>query len=338
MTADEVQTLVASLDGIPSLVETHISWVILTDAFAYKLKKPVQYSFLDFTTLERRRHYCHRELELNRRLAPHVYLDVLGIYRQGERLSLAPEGRQGELMDHALKMQRLDMEMEMDKRLARGEIDFAYLKVLAQKIATFHRGATIVHAPSQSDPDSYQADFNDILNHAATFARLLGKNAKDRLQGVVATSDHYLATHAHLIRQRLQQGYVRDVHGDLHTRNIFAYPDPVIFDCIEFNDHFRQIDVLNEIAFLCMDLRAMGFGGHAQRFQEVYFEAFPAMPDPGSKGLFIWFKCYRANVRAKVNALRAAQDAQAPEIANEMKRYLGLMEEYAQRLRHLEHS
>jgi aminoglycoside phosphotransferase family enzyme len=244
-----------------------------------------------------------------------------------------PDGQQPEIVDYALKMRRMDTDLEMDRMLARGQIDAAYLRVLAQKIANFHRTATVVDNPSQSNPASYAADFNDVLQHAATFEAQLGKEAVQRLQAVVAASDFYLETHAAVIRKRLEDGFVRDVHGDLHTRNIFAYPDPVIFDCIEFNDHFRQIDVLNEVAFFCMDLEANGFDELANIFLAAYTTLFPAMRDKGEELLFTWFKCYRANVRAKVNALHAAQHPSDAAARQEMARYLTLMDRYAATLR-----
>jgi aminoglycoside phosphotransferase family enzyme len=138
-----------------------------------------------------------------------------------------------------------------------------------------------------------------------------------------------LETHSALIHQRLTDGFIRDVHGDLHTRNIFAYPDPVVFDCIEFNDHFRQIDVLNEVAFLCMDLEANGFSGLSAAFLETYASETSAMQGRGERLLFVWFKCYRANIRAKVTALGAAQAGDHPAAKQEMERYLRLMEQYA---------
>jgi uncharacterized protein len=333
MNENDIRALMAKMKGRTELVETHISFIVLTRDLVYKIKKPERFSFLDFSTLERRKHFCERELELNRRLAPEMYLGVVPIYRGrvGDHSgsgSVSEEGLSGEaeVVEYALVMKRMDTRMEMDRMLERGAIDGDYLRLLARKIAAFHTRAEVVHAPSQCNSLSYQADFNDILTQEEVFAAHLGHGSVERLHAVVAASDHYLHHHAALISQRLKDGMIRDVHGDLHTRNIFAYPDPVIFDCIEFNDHFRQIDVLNEVAFFCMDLEAMG----KFKMAEVFLEGYGAKGESEREDLlFVWFKCYRANVRAKVNALRAGQAHALPQAAMEMERYLALMERYA---------
>ena len=254
MTPLEINALMTSLEGRPELIETHISFVILAGEFAYKIKKPVKFSFLDFSTLQKREECCRRELQLNRRLASEIYLDVVPVCKNGEAFFVCEaETEIGTAVDYAVKMKRLDANLEMDRMLSKGRINSEYLKVLARKIADFHRGAAVIRATSQSNPSNYKADFEDILVQTPVFERLLGSTAKERLEKVVEASAHYLETHADLIQQRLLDGCIRDLHGDLHSRNIFAYPDPVVFDCIEFNDHFRQFDVFNEVAFLCME-------------------------------------------------------------------------------------
>jgi uncharacterized protein len=329
MNSADIQCLIAGLEGTPQLIETHISWVILVDDWAYKLKKPLQFSFLDFSDMEKRGLYCRKELELNCRLAPTVYLEVVPVYQSGASISWNDLGVDACVIDHALKMRRLDASMEMDRMLAAGKIGLTYMAVLADKIAAFHATATVISNPAQSSAESYQADFNDILGQSAVIADLLGAAAATRLARIVGISDRYLARHALLIAARLAGGMVRDVHGDLHAHNIFAYPDPIVFDCIEFNDHFRQIDVLNEVAFCCMDLEATGFDAHAAAFLDAYLHASGVVQDAGSTMLFLWFKCYRANVRTKVAALRASQAGPSTEITSELACYLDLMERYA---------
>ncbi|MBL0020065.1 MAG: hypothetical protein IPP17_27460 [Bacteroidetes bacterium] len=330
MTPAEIKAWMDTLQGHPELIETHISYVILLDDLVYKLKKPVTFSFLDFSTVENRAFYCRRELELNRRLAPEVYLDVVAICRSANGfLVRSADNTEGEVIDYAVKMRRLDANFEMDRALLRGEIKVEYLKVLASKIARFHRDAEVIHKASQSNAANYKADFEDILGQSSVFESLLGNGATLRLTKVAAASNHYLESHQDLIHQRLVDGFVRDVHGDLHTRNIFAYPDPVVFDCIEFNDHFRQIDVLNEVAFLCMDLEANGFPALSATFLEEYVSRMPAMQGRGERLLFVWFKCYRANIRAKVTAIGASQPGDHPAAKQEMALYLRLMEQYA---------
>lgn len=324
--------LMAGMGGSPELVETHSSLVILTEEIAYKIKKDVHFSFLDFSTVELRRLDTVRELELNRRLAPEVYLDVVPVCAEGSELRLGTAGKDCELtFDHALRMKRLDRELEMDKVLERGELTEAFLEVLAAKVAAFHAGAAVIQEGSQAHADGYASDFNDILQEEEVFRTLLGVQAVDQLKAFVAVSDHFLQTHRHHLEARQQAGWIRDVHGDLHSRNIFAYPDPVIFDCLEFNDHFRQIDVLNEVAFLCMDLEAREFEAFSSCFVSAYGQRIGAMRTQEDRNLFIWFKCYRANVRAKVAALRASQSPE-PALVAEMESYLRLMGRYAAQL------
>jgi uncharacterized protein len=322
MTVDDIHRLMAGLGGSAQLIETHISWVILWDELAYKIKKPVHFSFLDFSTAEQRRLCCEQELQLNRRLAPTVYLEVVPICLSGDCIGWDVTG---EVVDYAVKMRRLDAEMEMDRMLPAGRIDAAYMRVLAAKIADFHLQADVIHTPQAASAAAYQADFNDILGQSETIMKWLGMDAVRELEEVVARSDDFLQRHAAHIAARTEASWVRDVHGDLHAHNIFAYPDPVIFDCIEFNPHFRQIDVLNEVAFFCMDLEVTGYEELANVFLEAYLQRCPAMPTQADRELFNWFKAYRANVRAKVTALRLAQaPAETCEaLVREMGGYLG---------------
>jgi uncharacterized protein len=325
MISADIQCLLAGCDGDAQLIETHISWVILTGAYAYKLKKPVQFSFLDFSTIAQRQLYCAQELALNRRLSPTVYLSVLPICQAEGRIGWDVAG---EVIDYAVQMRRLDAALEMDRMLAAGRIDAAYMELLARKIADFHLLADVITTPKAASVEAYRADFNDILGQSATIGRALGAEAVRVLEMIVAQSDDFLLRHAAHIAARTEAAWVRDVHGDLHARNIFAYPDPVIFDCIEFNAHLRQIDLLNEVAFFCMELEATGFGELAEVFLAAYLAACPAMPDPRDRALFGWFKAYRANVRAKVAALRAAQAPDDKALAAEMACYLGMIQRY----------
>ncbi|MFN8395238.1 MAG: hypothetical protein U0176_11370 [Bacteroidia bacterium] len=333
MNRGDALRLMQGLSGAPELVETHSSLVILAEEIAYKIKKDVHFSFLDFSTVELRRQDTVRELELNRRLAPEVYLDVVNVCAEGELLRLGMPGEEcANVVDHALRMKRLDREMEMDKVLERGEVTGAFLEILAAKVAAFHNGALVIREGSQATPEGYASDFNDILQEEEIFRQQLGNQAVESLRAVVAVSDHFLETHSHHIAERLESGWVRDVHGDLHTRNIFAYADPVIFDCLEFNAHFRQIDVLNEVAFLCMDLESRGFAAFSQQFIDAYDRALHAFQTPEDRNLFVWFKCYRANVRAKVAAIRASQATDIQSLKSEMASYLELMAQYAAQL------
>lgn len=313
-----------SLQG--ELIETHISWVILTQSFAFKIKKPIQYSFLDFSSLEKRKFYCERELELNQRLSD-VYLNVLPIKRRNKHLFLG--SGEGEIIDYAVQMSRLKTTNKMDSLLLENGVNQGHIKALAEKIAHFHKEATIVKTPLNKS--HLKTAFNDLLSVKDWTEEHVGKDYATMIEKAITFSDAFLDKHEAIMTSRIEQGFQRDMHGDLHSKNIFLYEDPIIFDCIEFNDGFRRIDVLNELAFFCMDLEAFQRKDLSVAFIEIYLKLFPCMDSPEDKSLFTYYKCYRANVRAKVNALRARQTKEsnnAQSLNSEVVKYLGLMNAY----------
>lgn len=312
--------------GKRELIETHISWLVLCDQFVYKIKKPVQYSFLDFSTLSLRKYYCHREIELNKRLTHNVYLEVMPVREWQENIAIG--GTEGTLIDYAVKMHKLDPEKQMDRLLTRHLVTEQNIKKLAEKIASFHKNTTIIYQKGLLD---MQEKFNDLAGEKQYLSQQLDHSFSVIIGACVAFSDKFLNKNKTLISNRLRDGFYRDCHGDLHSRNIFLLPDPVPFDCIEFNDDFRQIDVLNEVAFLCMDLDAFGHKDLSMLFLEYYNECFPAMKTKDEYQLFIYYKSYRANIRAKVNSLRAKSAVTKEERTKSLtavKKYLYLMESY----------
>jgi aminoglycoside phosphotransferase family enzyme len=319
------------------LVETHISWVILCDQYVYKIKKPMHYSFLDFSTLELRKHFCERELELNRRFTENVYLEVLPIYEINNRYQIGgeearlPHG-QGTIVDYALKMRKLDAKKQMDVLVANNEVSESNIEKLADRIADFHKKATIIYKNAVLD---IKEMFNDLGEEKEFISQNLSSDYGHLLAYAIEASDSFLDTYEKLLRERLDSGFFRDVHGDLHTRNIFLLPDPLPFDCIEFNDGYRQIDILNEAAFLCMDLDALGRSDLSDLFIENYNRLLPAMRNDSERKLFIYYKSYRANIRAKVNSLRARSATKKDDkvkALTEVKKYIGLMDGYIKSL------
>ncbi|MDW3649828.1 MAG: hypothetical protein R8P61_22340 [Bacteroidia bacterium] len=305
------------------LIETHISWLILTTKFVYKIKKPIQYPFLDFSSIEQREFYCKRELLLNRRLSD-IYLEVLPIYELEGNIHLGES--QGRLIDYAVKMKRLQASRKMDVVIQSGNLKLKDIKKLAIQIADFHRSAEPIR--KELDLHRLKADFNDFWKLESKLSEFIGAEARELLKASVDQSDQFLFQHKKMIGERLKEGYVRDVHGDLHAKNIFIYDEPVIFDCIEFNDSFRQIDVLNDVAFFCMDLEAHDADEMSAKFMSIYLQAFPCIKSAEEWGLFTYFKAYRANVRAKVNLLRALQAEEPQPHLEEVRKYLQLMEHY----------
>ncbi len=282
------------------LIQTHISWVLLAGPFAYKLKKPVDFGFLDFTTLRKRAYYCKRELELNRQLAPALYLDVLPIRCQAGCIRL---NRPGSTIDYCLRMIRFDQNDLLDRRLQHGTFDAAWMDVLAHDVACFHASA------EKTAADSDFGSEKSLRRHIAaifTVARQhLGEVVSaDELAALETHSLEFLATHALLCEERRRQGFIRACHGDLHLKNIALYQgNPCVFDCIEFNDAFRIIDTMNDVAFLVMDCIARERTDLAYRFLSRYLER---SGDYAGLALLPLYLTYRAGVRGKVACLLAA--------------------------------
>ncbi len=304
MTREQIISLQEGLPGPPDLIETHISWVLLGEQRVYKIRKPIRYAFLDFSTRERRKADCEKELALNRRTSPDIYLRVLPIREHNGALSLV-DGP-GQVIDHAVEMVRLDNRRQMDVLLQGNEVSVADMQHLARHLARFHQVADRVDmAPSAH---GLWLDFADVLKVEALTSEILGVGAAAELRQCVSMAKRLLDDLEPRILARHAQGFTRDVHGDLHTRNIFLMPEPVLFDCLEFNDHLRQIDLLNEIAFLGMDLESMGRSDLWTAFLQEYQQKLPVILEPNDKVLLKFYCGYRANVRYKVGALRVMQD------------------------------
>ena len=310
----------------PELIETHISWVILCDEFVYKIKKPVHYSFLDFSTIQKRHHYCQEEIRLNWRLTFNIYLDIVPVQTNQGLVNLGKGP--GKIIDYAIRMRRLPAERQMNRLVANHEVDEEDMDRLAKHIAAFHlkAGAIKLH-----DGNKIGVKFNDLALEREYLLKHLKKSTAELVDKAVAISNTFLARHQQLLINRVERGYIRDVHGDLHTRNVFLLPEPVIFDCIEFNSTYRQIDLLNEIAFMAMDLEAAGKNDLSQLFVDHYCNAYGLTLTEDETKLLNYFKMYRANVRAKVNCLRArsaVSDVVRQSALGESSKYLELMSRY----------
>ena len=311
------------------LVETHISWVLMGNEWVYKIKKPVQYSFLDFSTMEKRKYYCERELVLNNRFTSGIYLDVVTINDVNGQLVL--EGGKGTVIDYAVKMRKLDPGRQMDLLIKENKVKESDIISLAKKIAGFHQEAEI---KDQLDPDELAEKFNDLEGQTEYLTQFL-PDSRAIISNAIQLSNDILKQNRERISQRLKLGFVRDCHGDLHTRNIFLLPEPTPFDCLEFNDSYRYMDVLDEVAFLCMDLDALGRSDLAALFLHHYDQSYHTLFSDEDRRMFIYYKAYRANVRAKVNSLRAAgspNEKARTAALGEVRKYLELMNVYIRQL------
>ncbi len=308
------------------LVETHISYVILGKSLVYKFKKEIKYSFLDFSTLKKRKFYCEREVILNNRFSTGVYLGVVPVRRKKNEISI--DGQDGKIIDYAVKMKRLKESSQMHLMLEKKQVNRKHIQALASLIRGFHSRAEVIRTPFR--PNAFSSRFNDLLSVTGFVKLVLGPPWSKTIKKAIRHSDQFLKRHQDLFVQRIDKGFIRDCHGDLHSRNIFLYRRPILFDCLEFNDEFRQMDVLDEIAFFCMDLEAEGFYGLSKAFTDYYFSGNKKAFGHREQMLFAYYKSYRANVRAKVNALRAmkAEGAQRIKNLDDVKKYLTLMENY----------
>lgn len=308
------------------LEETHISWVILTEKHAFKLKKPIKLSFLDFSTLKLRKTYCEKELMLNSRFTD-IYEAVVPVYHSGSSWSFG-EG-QGEVVDYVVQMKRMSTFSRMDKMLRQNKVDMDNIKALAIQVAGFHKNTDIIRQPFELS--TAMTLFNDIKTSKDLVKKKVGASHAETIKEAIKWSDSFLKQHTDRFQQRIDQGMLRDVHGDLHSGNVFLYNKPVIFDCIEFNDKYRQIDVLYEVAFMCMDLEAFQHPELAKVFLNTYSNNFPCFEVEEDQAIFNYFKCLRANVRAKVHALSIRQGQEDQEVQkhiDEVKKYINLMETY----------
>ncbi len=295
--------------GQVEVVETHISYVLLSGACAYKIKKAVALGFLDFSTLARRRVYCEEELRLNRRLAPELYLAVVAITGSPD----APRfGGNGEAIEYAVQMARFSQEALLDRQLAAGHLSPDVIDELADQLADFHERTQRV--PPDQPFGSPEAVWEPMAqNFAQLGQQLSGAADSTRLAALEAWSRQRFSQLADLLAARSRDGWIRECHGDLHCGNIARTGDGLrIFDCIEFDPGLRWIDVLNEIAFLTMDLEERGRADYAHRLLNRYLEAkgeYRGLP------LLAFYTVYRALVRAKVAAIRASQEHPASRLA-----------------------
>jgi aminoglycoside phosphotransferase family enzyme/predicted kinase len=313
-----------------AVIETHISYVLLTGEYAYKIKKAIDLGFLDYTTLALRRAYCETELRLNRRLAPAIYLDVVAITGT---IDAPVVGGNGPALEYAVRMREFPQEALLSRVLARNELPAATIDALAAEVASFH--ARIDTAA----PDGAFGAPDDIFTVAAdnlAQIRALQDDAPERL-ALDALSDwtrSEFTARAEAMRQRRRDGFVRECHGDLHLGNVALVDGAItIFDCIEFNEQLRWIDVMSEVAFVVMDLMDRGHPNLAHRFLNAYLEI---TGDYGGLAVLPFYLCYRAMVRAKVACLRAAQleSSEARDaLVAEHRSYLELARRFTRPLR-----
>lgn len=278
-------------------IETHISWVILTDAYAYKIKKPQVLDFLDFGSVEKRRHFCEEELRLNRPWAGDIYISVVPITESGGQVRF---GGDGKAVDYAVKMRRFDTDMRLDRQLLLGRLTVDDMRTLGAAVAERHLDAPRV-----------EIEFRErvlrmtVQQMHDNFTALDGNIGKEDLASLRDWTQRELDALTDDIATRFDTGFFRDCHGDLHLANLVRMPDGIrTFDCIEFNDDLRRTDVICDIAFLVMDLVYKGRRELAAHFLNRYLERTGDYD--GIVFLDLYF-VYRCLVRAKVAVISSQE-------------------------------
>jgi aminoglycoside phosphotransferase family enzyme/predicted kinase len=309
------------------LEETHASLVFIAPPYVYKVKKAVNFGFLDFSTLEKRRFYCGREVELNRRLSPSMYLGVVPISRTGGRLAF---GEGDQVVEYAVKMRNLSARRFLDKLVERGEAGAKDIDRVATVLGRFYRAQ---HPTAEIEEwgriDRLKVSTDENFRQTEPFiGHPLSRAAFEAIR--FYTNEFYIRR-AKLFESRIKERWIRDCHGDLRLEHIHVTPrELLIYDCIEFNDRLRYVDVANDVAFLAMDLDHAGRPELAKRFAA---EIAAALGDSGMGWLMDFYKCYRAYVRGKVECLRGAaagaSGADRKESAGRARRHFQLALRYA---------
>jgi len=321
MDEESIGRLAAGI-GADRTIGTHISWVLLAKDHAYKVKKPVRFSFLDFSTPELRERFCREELRLNRRLSPDVYMDVVEVKERDGAISVGGVGR---TIEHALVMKRLDTSRMMDGLLRKGEVREGTVREIARMVADFH-GRIERLTEGFGSPETVFAQMDDLRNHEGAIGEACGM--ADDVGPLLDRCRAFVERNRGLLQARMRDGFIRDCHGDLHSGNIFIMDEPVIIDCIEFSRDFRCVDAASEVAFMAMDLDHHGREDLSEAFVDEYLSK---THDPELGTLLPLYKCYRANVRAKVAAIDFSY-SRSPDAAGRIRSYLTLAIGYSESL------
>jgi len=309
------------------LIQTHISLVLLADEFVYKIKKPVNFGFLDFSTLKKRRYYCHQEIILNRRLSKDTYIGVLPVIYDDKvyRMGIG----KGRAVEYAVKMKRLPDEMLMRSVFLRGELKGKHLEKIAAVLARFHLGAR--NSPDIDkfgEPDMFKINTDE--NFAQT-EKYIGRTIQRRdFEALKKWTGDFYNANRELFLRRIKAKKIRDCHGDLHMEHICLTKNLPIFDCIEFNRRFRYTDIVSDIAFLLMDLEYHG----GEAFSKILWNSYKERAGEEGKvdSLLAFYKVYRAFVRGKVSSFQLDDNhierERKEEATQTARRYFGLARSY----------
>jgi len=308
------------------VLQTHISIVFLAGSRVYKVKKPVDLGFLDFTTLDKRHHFCLEELTLNRRLSPALYIDVIPITEQNGNLKF---GGSGTPVEYAVRMKRLDEARFLSSLLERGDVTREMMERLADKVAVFHTLAAASDKITRiGGTETIQFNTEENFQQIEPY---IGQSLSEKTFNlVVGYTRAFREANEDLFREREEGGWIRDGHGDLHAQHVYMNKDIQIYDCIEFNRRFRYADILCDASFLAMDIQMRGYADLADRYTSAYLSETGQL---GMEALYNFYSCYHAVVRGKVENFHSED----PDIKGEEKQsasqnarqYFKLAERYA---------
>jgi aminoglycoside phosphotransferase family enzyme len=309
-------------------METHISLLFLTGNHVYKIKKPVNFGFLDFTSLGKRKLFCEEEVRLNRRLSPGIYLGVVRITKEGDQIHL--EGK-GEPVEYAVKMKQIPEEKLMHQLLERRRVTPKMIEEVSEKLVQFYFAAeTNDLVKSFAKPERIRQDTDENFEQTVKYIDVT--IPREVYEEVKNKTNDFLRTNGKIFHQRIASDRIRDCHGDLRLEHIFWGDEISIFDCIEFNQRFRYTDVAADIAFLAMDL---DYHGREDLSEHLIGAYVGESGDHELMEVLDFYKCYRAYVRGKVESFRLDDphipEGEKREALKRAQKYFSLAHRYAQR-------
>jgi aminoglycoside phosphotransferase family enzyme/predicted kinase len=283
------------------VIQTHISWVFIASPFVFKVKKPVNLGFLDFSTLEKRHYFCQREIELNRRLCPEIYLDAVPVYETDSGFSFKPPGK---IVDYAVKMKELPHGCFLNELLEKNLVGEEEINRVISTLHPFYEAETPTTEIEQwGSPEKLKISTDENFTQVERF---IGKTISfAAFEAIRHFTNRFYVENESLFHERIQQHRVLDCHGDLRLDHVHLTPEATtIFDCIEFNDRLRFIDIANDLAFLAMDF---DFKGRSDMGNLFLRNAARELGDAGMLKVANFYKCYRAFVRGKVESIQATE-------------------------------
>jgi uncharacterized protein len=306
-------------------IQTHVSWVFIASPFVFKVKKPVNLGFLDFSTLEKRHYFCQREVELNRRLCPEIYLGAVPIYETDSSFSFKSQGK---IVEYAVQMRELPHGCFLIELLEKNLVGEKEINRVISTLDRFYQAETPTAEIEQwGTPEKLKISTDENFTQVEPF---IGKTISPAaFEAIRHYTNQFYELNENLFRQRIQEHRILDCHGDLHLDHVHLTPEATtIFDCIEFNDRFRFIDIANDLAFLAMDF---DFEGRSDLGNLLLRNAARELGDAGMLRIANFYKCYRAFVRGKVESIQATEKetTNRQEHGKQAARYFRLALRYA---------